>query len=168
MRRPILLAAISTLLAAPTFADVIVSFDEGAPKDRFTLTNAGDCPLGKMTVVLDLGASAAGLIFDVTEKGAGVSVFQPLEFVAGQEFLMSVPEVRDGDTRLELSIDTLGPGQSIAFTIDVDDTAGSSATMISGAEIQGARVLVGNGTPIAQARFSRDAVARVAYNSCSA
>ncbi len=160
--------AVVVLFAAPTFADVIVNFDEGAPKDRFTIINTGSCPLGDVSVVLDLGASSAGLIFDVTETGAGVSVFQPLELVAGQEFLISVPEVRDGDDSITLPINALDPGQSIAFTIDVDDTKGTSATMVSGAEIRGAEVRIDAGDAQAQGSFSDEAVAIVSYSSCNA
>lgn len=165
--KTILLSAAIVLLSIPAFADVTVNFDEGAPKDRFTIKNEGTCPLGAATVVLDLGASAAGLIFDVTGKGAGVSVFQPLELVAGREFLTSVPEVRDGDNTISLPINTLAPGQSITFTIDVDDTKGTSATMVSGAEIRGAEVRLDTNAVQAKASFTDQAVARVAYIGCN-
>lgn len=163
-----LLAVAIMSISTPSVSDVIVQFDEGAPKDRFTITNSGTCPLTDATLLIDLGASAAGLIFDVTELGAGVSVFQPLELVAGRDFLSDIPQVRDGDNRLELPITSLTPGQSIAFTIDVDDTAGTAATMVSGAEIQGARVLLGAGPSPVEAVFLDNAVAQVVYDSCSA
>jgi len=80
-----LLSAAVMCVAIPALADVTVRFEESAPKDRFTITNDGPCPMGEVAVVIDLGASAAGLIFDVTGTGAGVSVFQPMELVRGQE-----------------------------------------------------------------------------------
>ncbi|MEM9577556.1 MAG: aggregation factor core [Pseudomonadota bacterium] len=163
-----LFGAAVALIAAPALAEVVVRFDEGAPKDRFTITNEGTCPLGDVSVVLDLGASSGGLIFDVTATGAGISVFQPLELVAGLASLMSVPEVRDGDTSITLPINTLDPGQSIVFTIDVDDTNGTSATTVSGSEIMGGEVRVGAGIALARGSFSDKAVAVVSYNSCTA
>lgn len=160
-------AALALTCATPAMSDVVVQFDEGAPKDRFTISNTGTCPLGNVTVVLDLGASAAGLIFDVTGAGAGVSVFQPLELVAGAEYLASVPEVQDGDTRLELPLTALAPGARIAFTIDVDDTAGTSETMVTGSEMAGATVSILPHTG-GEAVFSNSPIATLPYNSCSA
>lgn len=162
------LSALALVFAAPAFADVTVRFVESAPKDSFIITNEGTCPLGEVEVTVDLGASAAGLIFDVTGAGAGVSVFQPLELVAGQEYLSSIPEVKDGDSLLALSIVGLAPGDRIAFTIDVDDTLGSSETMVSGAEIEGAKaMIVGRGVQV-DAEFGRDSIARLPLNACNA
>lgn len=155
------------IATAPAFADVTVRFDEGAPKDRFTITNEEPCPLVEVVVTIDLGASAAGLIFDVTGAGAGVSVFQPLELVSGHKYLSSIPEVKDGDNIVKLSVIGLAAGTDIAFTIDVDDTLGSSATMVSGAEIEGAKVVVTQGGLQTEAEFGDDAVARVPFQTCN-
>jgi len=163
-----LLSALALTIAAPAYADVTVRFVESAPKDSFIITNEGACPLGEVDITLDLGASAAGLIFDVTGAGAGVSVFQPLELVAGQDKLSSIPDVKDGDSLLTLSILGLAVGERIAFTIDVDDTLGSSETMVSGAEIEGAKAMIdGSGTQVS-AEFGRDSIARLPMNACNA
>ena len=53
MLRPSALALLLTASAAS--ADLIARFDEGAPKDRFTITNDGACALPTMTVVTRLG-----------------------------------------------------------------------------------------------------------------
>ena len=53
------------------FADLDVRFLEGAPKDRFIFHNNSNCSLETARLVLDLSGSSAGLIFDVTGKGAG-------------------------------------------------------------------------------------------------
>jgi hypothetical protein len=156
------------LSAGTAQGDVTARFYESAPKDSFTITNTGPCPLGEVTVTLDLGASAAGLIFDVTGAGAGVSVFQPLEMVAGQQFLARIPEVKDGDSSISLPVTGLGTDDSITFTIDVDDTRGSSATMVSGSEISGAQVVIESRAGKATAQFNTDAQARVPFNACSA
>ncbi len=87
-------------LAAPVAADLRVTFDEGAPKDRFTLTNAGGCVMPAGVVTLNLATAPAGLIFDVTAQGAGVEVFQPFELVAGASLLEDTPVVTDGDAAI--------------------------------------------------------------------
>ncbi|MEO0328626.1 MAG: aggregation factor core [Pseudomonadota bacterium] len=137
----IAIAAIASLISiAPASADLITKFDEGAPKDRFTFSNASNCALNNAIIRLDLSGSKAGLIFDTTDKGAGVEVFQPLEFVTGTSSLTSLPKVRDGDRIIELKVAELAPQQTIAFTIDVDDTMGGREITVSDSEIQGATV----------------------------
>lgn len=163
-----LIAILMMTGAAPAAADIAVRFQESAPKDSFTITNTGACPLGDVTLTLDLGASAAGLIFDVTAAGAGVSVFQPLEIIAGQEYLVSVPEVKDGDNVIRLPLQGLDAGASVAFTIDVDDTKGTTATMISGSEITGAQVTLATRSETVEADFGADATARAPFDTCSA
>ena len=127
-------------ITSPAWANLVVSFDEGAPKDRFTFANTGSCAITNAQVLLDLSTSKSGLIFDVTGKGAGVEVFQPMEITVGAQALLGVPEVKDGDNQISLDIGELKAGQSIAFTIDVDDTAGGREITVSGSEIAGARV----------------------------
>lgn len=92
------IAALLTMLVSltsPALADVQVRFDEGAPKDRFTVTNIGGCALGPTAVTIDLEGSPYGLIFDVTDRGAGVEVFQPFEVSTGDKILKTRPQVRD-------------------------------------------------------------------------
>lgn len=159
---------VAIVSAGAAFADIIVEFDEGAPKDRFSIVHAGDCPLNDVTVTIDLGASAAGLIFDVTAQGAGVQVFQPLELVAGRDLLDEVPNVGDGDNSIALPIARFLPGAEIAFTIDVDDTAGTREITVSAAEIEGAKVTVSHLSNVREAEFGADAIARVALDGCNA
>lgn len=133
-------APLILLIATSAHADLSIRFDEGAPKDRFTLTNSADCATGAMAVTIDLGTAPAGLIFDTTSQGAGVEVFQPFEVVAGRENLETLPDVADGDAAISLAIVGLAPGASVAFTIDVDDTGGGREITVSGSEIAGASV----------------------------
>ena len=113
-------AILSTFTLMPAYANMNISFDEGAPKDRFTFTNAGDCTIAATKVKLDLASSKAGLIFDVTASGKGVEVYQPLEITSGENSLLTIPTANDGDNQITLDIDQLAAGQSISFTIDVD------------------------------------------------
>jgi len=160
-----ILAATFWCMATIATADIVVSFDEGAPTDRFTILNDGACALVATDLVLDLGTSAAGLIFDTTDGGDGVQVFQPLTIVAGQEALAEVPKLRDGDNSLTLRLGRLEPGQSIAFTTDVDDTRGQRATVVSNAEIEGARVKIAQTG--ADAQFGAQSTARVPHDACA-
>lgn len=158
---------IGLLLASPAAADLTVRFDEGAPKDRFTLTNTGDCALPAMNVTLDLGAAPVGLIFDVTASGAGVEVFQPFELVAGADRLSETPRVLDGDASIMLPLTGLAVGQSVAFTIDVDDTGGAREITVSGSEIEGAEVIARLGSQSMTGTFTDRATALVKTFTCT-
>lgn len=166
MRKFVLPALLMVLLTGTAaLADISVRFTESAPKDRFHIANLSACPTGPLEIVIDLSGSAAGLIFDTTGSGAGVSVYQPFELVAGAEQVEAASEITDGDSRAVLRLSELPVKGEVAFTIDVDDTLPASyngQTMISGAEIKGARLLVrpGSGSTI-EASFdsSGDAIA---------
>ncbi|WP_299548938.1 aggregation factor core [uncultured Tateyamaria sp.] len=116
-------------------ADLTVSFRDGAPKDRFTLSYDGTCALDRLDVQIDLGTAPAGLIFDTTSAGAGVEVFQPLEWVSGTA---RASQVTDGDTVLSLSLDEVTPGANWTFTADIDDTTSARQITVDGSEMAGA------------------------------
>lgn len=150
-------AVLSTVLGAlPAVANVEVTFREGAPKDRFIIANTGICATGPVDITIDLSGSDAGLIFDVTNSGAGVEVFQPFVLVSGKAFVSRAPVVKDGDNKVVLSLSNLLKGQPVAFTVDVDDTAGGREITVSGSEIAGARISVAGG---AAGVFGSNAVA---------
>jgi hypothetical protein len=139
MKMPSLIIA-ACLVASSSYADIHVQFLEGAPKDRFVVTNEGACQIEAIQVTIDLSGSGAGLIFDVSESGSGVEVFQPFEVSAGAEHLSNQPEIADGDQLVTLNIKDFGPSKSVAFTIDVDDTLGGREITVSDSEIQGVKV----------------------------
>ena len=156
------------LFATSAQADVLVRFSEGAPKDRFTITNMVDCPIGPIEVTVDLSTSASGLIFDVTSNGAGVEVYQPFELVAGEALIDGLPRVEDGDQAVSLQITGLEPGARVAFTIDVDVTLGERAITVNGSEIAGASIKVAVNGDVATGVFGEDATAQVALADCAA
>jgi hypothetical protein len=161
--------ALSLLVATPAFADIEARFTESAPKDRFTFTNVSDCPLGASVLTLDLAGSVAGLIFDTTGAGAGVDVFQPFEMVAGGDVLAAVSPVADGDTIITLTLRGLAPGQTVGFTIDVDDTMANGALgqiRVAGSEIAGASVAL-TGASAHLAKFDETSRAMLPVASCS-
>jgi len=125
----------ATALAETCGPRLVVIFAEGAPKDRFTLTNASDPGWSVTEVEIDLGPSRGRLIFDVTERGAGLSVYQPFEEAGGTAIVATRNEVSDGDTLLTLRFTSFEPGERYEFTIDLDDTVSGSPTVISTAEI---------------------------------
>ena len=159
-------SALALASASPVMAQLVVSFTEGAPKDRFSITNDAACLIAPATLTIDLSGSEGGLIFDVTGTGAGVEVFQPFEQVSGSA-LGEVPVVGDGDDRIDLILGKIRPGPVLAFTIDVDDTAGTRATVVSGTEIEGATVRVETGGAVYQGIFGQDAVATVPVEACT-
>lgn len=162
----LLTACVLAVATLPALASVSVRFVESAPKDRFDIVNTSACAIVSTDVVIDLGGSAAGLIFDTTNTGAGVDVFQPFELVAGADALASHSRVADGDRQVTLSIRRLAPAARIAFTIDVDDTAGPRGITIAGSEIEGATVRVTTAGTTRSARFSSAGEAVVAPAAC--
>lgn len=161
-----LTAALTTIFATMGQADLRVTFDEGAPKDRFYVENASACAITGSSILIDLSTSAAGLIFDVTDQGAGVEVFQPFELIEGEASLASVPSVTDGEARVTLDVASLASGASIVFSIDVDDTLGQRAITVSGSEIEGARVALSHDGHTTDAAFSSSARALVSVAGC--
>ena len=162
---------LSLLLAVTAQANVEVRFSEGAPKDRFTISNQGECSLKNLTVDLDLSKSQGKLIFDITAAGAGVEVFQPFEVTEGKLKLASSEGVRDGDSGMSLLIEALEPGARVSFTIDVDDTLPVSSLgmiRVAGSEIKGGLVSLkmGNMKP-ATATFGTNSKAVIPVANCS-
>lgn len=167
MFRPYLLAtAISFLSAGPLHAGLEVRFVEGAPKDQFIINNVGRCDLSSSTLRVDLSQSSGRLIFDVSEAGAGVEVFQPLELIDGAEALLDAPSVVDGQDFIDLQIASLKAGSNITFTIDVDDTIGQREITVSGSEIAGATVSYAKEGESSTAVFSADAQTLLAIPDC--
>ncbi|MFD0916038.1 aggregation factor core [Pseudahrensia aquimaris] len=160
------LAALLVALPLSAQAELRVKFDEGAPKDRFTIRNAGKCTIKDAQITVDLSGSKSGLIFDVTSAGAGVEVFQPLDIVAGRQSLSKIPKVRDGDKKIVFDVRELSAGKSLAFTIDVDDTVGTREITVSGSEIEGAGVRFKGAEMSGFGNFSTNARAVVKTPSC--
>lgn len=163
-----LVSCIMAGLTSPALADLTVAFDEGAPKDRFTFSNNGDCNIEAAKLTLDLSGSKSGLIFDVTSKGAGVEVFQPLELVSGQDSLNLVPSVKDGDAIIRFDIKNLRAGENISFTIDVDDTMGGREITVSGSEIAGAKVSLQSNGETVTSSFDETAKTALKLSGCNA
>ena len=146
---PIALLTLLLPLSTGVVANIEVKFVESAPKDWFEIKNVGNCELNELMVTIDLTQSVGQLIFDTTETGAGVQVFQPFEVKQGNISLVSSDRVADGDQQLSVSIPSLASGSSASFTIDVDDTVPSGAlglTMIAGSEMEQSKVTVTSST----------------------
>lgn len=164
--RPIALIAGTVLAADAARADLSVRFVEGAPKDRFIVENLGACPIGSASVTLDLTASRGGLYFDVTAKGAGVSVYQPVEIERGAAFVAEMAPVPDGATSVGLMLRDLPPGEAVVLTTDLDDRTGQGATIVGDAEIAGAAVIIAVQGERISGYFGKDAGVRLALPPC--
>ncbi len=163
-------AVVATLSLQSVYADIVVNFVESAPKDRFVITNNGNCEYSLLTMEIDLRNSAGRLIFDTTAAGAGVEVFQPFEVSQGQVRLLFADQVTDGDQMLSVEIKALLPNTSASFTIDLDDTLTESELgniRISASEIMDGKVNVSYGTqPALSANFSSKSIAVVPAPEC--
>ncbi|MEM9205175.1 MAG: aggregation factor core [Pseudomonadota bacterium] len=166
MKTPALTLSLA-LFATAAAADIQVRFKDGAPKDRFTVTNTGACDLGPAQVKIDLSGSPFGLIFDVTSQGAGVQVFQPFEIATGGRYLAATPDIADGDNAVTLDFTSLPAGDTFAFTIDIDDTVKSREIIVSGEEIVGAMATVSLGAAGASAVFDADGLAEIGFAACT-
>jgi hypothetical protein len=144
MLRFIFLTVSIYMLSFNANADIEVSFKDGAPKDKFTLENTSTCDLNDIVMTIDLSGSIGGLIFDTTESGEGVEVFQPFEVTKGQ-ISLNATQINDGDKQLTLTIKTLKANDVAGFTIDVDDTLTRSELgniRVTDTEIKGGSVSV--------------------------
>ena len=153
-------ALVLSLLATPAFADVTLKFVEGAPKDRFIVTNSG-CPLNDATLLIDLSTSPAGLIFDVTAQGAGVEVFQPVELVAGNATLS---QIADGDQQLFIALGDVATDAEYIITADLDDLQTDGALgqiRVAGSEIAGTSISLSTTSGEITATFTDQATALI-------
>jgi|GEM_PF-461341 len=160
------IVTVACLMASPSYADLHVQFLEGAPKDQFVLTNKGLCEIENAEVTIDLSGSDAGLIFDVTEAGSGVEVFQPFKVTVGAKHLVGRPSIMDGDQFLTLSLTDFPQNQSVAFTIDIDDTAGGREITVSDNEMRGATISVLLDGNLFSAALDQNSEAQVNLRAC--
>ena len=161
-----------SMLSATVYADIQVSFKDGAPKDKFVIENTSTCAVKDISMTIDLLQSTGRLIFDTSESGKGVEVFQLFEVTRGQIALKANTQVNDGATQLSLDIKTIAANDFASFTIDVDDTLSTSQLgniRVTGNEIANASVLINiNGDEIVKAAFDLDGKALVTMSKCSA
>ncbi len=162
----VLSVSLALAATAPALADLQVKFIEGAPKDRFVITNVGDCDLGAGQLEIDFSNSDGGLIFDVTGSGAGVEVFQPFEVTAGAELLIAQPTITDGDQLALLDMSGLGVDETITFTIDVDDTIGAREITVAGNEISGTTMTLSLGDKTYSAVMDAQALVTLEARAC--
>lgn len=163
--------ALALTLMESSQPKIEVRFIESAPKDRFLVTNKSECEIESLTVNIDLSSSAGKLIFDTTQTGAGVEVFQPFEIERGELELISSSDVKDGDSEISVRIQNMQPGGSASFTIDVDDTLRDSELgkiRVAGSEIKGGSVRAKtNQSELSMATFSSQSTATLSFPDCS-
>ncbi|UWR23093.1 hypothetical protein [Sulfitobacter sp. S190] len=134
MKTTILIAAI-ICSAGIAQACTSVAFVEGAPRDRFVLSDAQEVA----AVTVDLRGSAGRLIFDTADGGTGVEVFQPLRDEGGT----TASSVLDGAEVIRVVLDGSSADGRAAFSIDVDDRLEASdlgQIRVTGGELEGASV----------------------------
>jgi hypothetical protein len=153
---------------AHTFADIEAQFIEGAPKDTFVIKNTGNCAINNATISIDLSSSYGNLLFDTTELGAGVEVYQPFEVTSGDITLATKNVVDDGDQQLSIVINSFTTGKNMSFTIDVDDQLTNSergTTQVVGSEMEGATITLTTTDNISTtASFDKNNSAKIPFN----
>ena len=160
---PLCATPLSSASAQAPVGMVQVRFVESVPADTFLFTNTGDCDLGRSEVWLDLRPSIAGLVFDVSESGAGLDRFHRLEITEGGEFIHRVSKLKDGSTALHFQLERLPVGGTIAFKADIDDTLSpkdsrGGNTRVLESELEGVHFRVNDVSVIFAAQASAMAV----------
>lgn len=154
------------LLSTPAFADINLRFIESAPKDRFIIKN-DDCTLSQVDVQIDLSESVGALIFDVTDAGAGVEVFQPVEIQSGT---VTADPVTDGDQQLSFTINAFEAGSQVVISADLDDVLTDSdlgQIRVAGNELAGTVVRISIDGQSQQAIFSASSNAVTIPHACT-
>ncbi|MEO0498709.1 MAG: hypothetical protein AAF141_15340 [Pseudomonadota bacterium] len=154
MNKPMLCLACAAALTTtgPVFAkdiacgvSISARFIEGAPTDRFEIANNSENGWSIQSASFDLSQAPAGLVFDTQDGGGGLEVFQPFKASNSSAKLSGISGLADGGTALTLSFTSFAPGETFAFTIDIDDSLENSArrqTQVVGNEIEGALLSV--------------------------
>ncbi len=157
------LSALILLAATTAHANVQLEFREGAPKDRFVVSNIGTCDLKNVKVTIDLKNSAGKLIFDVTSTGAGVEVFQPFVIETGRNLLASRPVVVDGQTQVTFDLPSFDAGKKVIASTDVDDTIGQREITVKASEFAGTEISisVNNRTYSTQIKDKPEAIVKI-------
>lgn len=154
--------------------DATVTFREGAPTDRFIISNDNASSWTLVSMAIVLRGSIGRLIFDTEEGGDGSSVFQPFRSGGGTVTAEGVIGADDGSEELAIAFQNFGPGHTYMFTIDLDDRlemSQSGQTIITGAEIAGATIeaefVDTSGMRFrSSGMFREDAVAILTHGAC--
>jgi hypothetical protein len=120
---------------------VHAEFIEGAPTDRLVLRHTSPAGWQITAVSWNLSSSKGKVFFDVTDKGAGVEVFQPLRIVSKGDNaakLAEPPVIKDGDQQLVMRFSQFTGQQQFAVTMDVDDQLGGREITVNSSEMSGA------------------------------
>lgn len=123
--------------------DLNVRFIESAPRDRFVIKNNSSTDVEIISASFDLSNSQGNLIFDTEDGGTGVEVFQKFRSETDKVKLVSSPDVRDGDSQLDIAFETFAQFEEYQFSIDVDDQNLKSdlgQIRVTGGELAGAEV----------------------------
>jgi len=159
-----------SLLPSAAMADLVVTFIEASPSDLFIVQNRTDCDFYDFGLQIDLRSSAGGLLFDISEGGAGASVYEPFGIAEGRDAVRSFAPVTDGDRVASILFDQLEGRGHVIFTVDVDDTLTEGPygqTVIDGSEIAGAMLSVTTvGEAPSTAVFLPDGHATVKLRGC--
>ena len=164
------LTALLSLLPSAALADLAVTFIEASPSDLFIVENLNDCEYYDFGMQIDLRSSAGGLLFDISEGGAGASVYEPFGIAEGRDSVRSFAPVTDGDRVASILFDRLEGRGRVIFTVDVDDTLPEGLygqTVIDSSEIVGAMIVITTvGQDPATAVFLPDGRATAQLQGC--
>ncbi|MEO0359371.1 MAG: hypothetical protein AAF386_14005, partial [Pseudomonadota bacterium] len=150
------------LTATSAQADLVVTFSDGNPHDRFWLQNTG-CATLVGVVTIDLTQSAGRVLIDSIRGGPGTKDPMPVEIERGDNTL---GPVMDGDQHLDIYLHGLAPDTVAVVTLDLDGDVGWLAAPnvgVENSEMAGARATIDSPDWAATALF--DATARARFDA---
>lgn len=171
MRHIVCAAALLGAFAAPQdgLADLLITFVDDTPHDRFEIVNAGPCDTGAVEIGIRLNRAEGDLFFDATAAGSGVMSHHPVQFVVGADAVSQLSPVQDGDRSLAIALIGLSPEKRIVIAADIDHGQRASPSPYVGTGISGARIYLISVTRAfeAQAVLDRSGVAELPAPPCA-
>jgi len=100
-------------------AEIMISFEESAPKDRFSVSNWSSCEITAGSITFDRSSATSELLFDTEPSGPGENVAQPFEIELTKKVSATSIPVPDGASSAEIRFSDFSPGGEIVVTVDI-------------------------------------------------
>ena len=100
-------------------AEIMISFEESAPKDSFFVSNRSSCEITVGSITFDLSSATSELLFDTEQYGPGENVAQPFEIELSKKASATSLPMPDGASSAEIRFSDFSPDGEIVVTVDI-------------------------------------------------
>ena len=171
MKQIAIAAALTACVVSTGHAEILLTYDESAATPHFEISNDSACATGAMEVLIDLESSAAELFFDNRTTGTNLfdAALAPFRIESGADRVSQVDEPDTGSGRIAIRLSDMMPGESVSFSIDVDDQLddGERADALAeGSRIAGAVAVVAKDGSERAALYGAQGAASVDIGGC--